>query len=130
MRSKCVWPPLSFGLIFLMFRACRIFQNWGWKYFSTFFSDFCTLFIIKGPNFLHFYFKSVNKMLIECFKHTFYLFWIKKISIFILFFWIFLQILKDISNPSKFRPICVYIFFAIFTKDMDFWIMGAFWYYF
>ena len=37
---------------------------------------------------------------------------IKRDLFLFLFFWIFLQILNDISNSSIFRPICVYNFFC------------------
>ena len=73
------------GVIFIRFCACHSFQNWCWKYFSNFFSDFCTFKLQKGIIFGIFISDMLPKWLLDAFNiHVIYLG--KKRYIFILFF--------------------------------------------
>ena len=66
--SKCVWSLLSFGVLFIMFCACRIFQNWCWKYFLTFFTDFLLTLNYKSTIYMVFFLDLAPNWLLDAFN--------------------------------------------------------------
>ena len=66
--TDSIWSHFSFGVYIYMFCACRIFQNWCWKYFLTFFTDFLLTLNYKSTIYMVFFLDLAPNWLLDAFN--------------------------------------------------------------